>query len=191
MPERDIASLLRGLADADESVREESATAIFRGGYDLIAPVIRKWLADSELASQFVLRATAPGITVGLAVAPAHFDQIRAANGSPRLADTPPDQDAREFELEFDRGVRLDILCSRDPAGTGAIARYQKKFGEGIQQIEIDVHSVDRAIDLLRSRFQVQPVYPETRDGANGTRINFFLITIPAGGKVLIELVQH
>ena len=84
---------------------------------------------------------------------------------------------------------RLDILTTRDRAATGAIARHLKKFGESIQQVELLVKDVGRATELLRSRFCIAPVYPQTRPGANGTRINFFLV--PAGNrKVLIELVE-
>lgn len=189
--DEDIASLIRALADVDETRREDSAAAIFRGGSELVAPVLREWLADPGLAGQILAREAVPQIVVGLAVEPSHFDLIRAANGSPRQADVPPDQDAREFELDFGRGVRLDILTSRDPGGSGAIARYLQKFGEGIQQIEVEVRGVDRATELLRSRFGVQPIYAATRAGANGTRVNFFLVPVPSGGKILIELVQE
>jgi len=37
-----------------------------------------------------------PKTTVGIAVQPELFRQIRAANGSPRLAEVPPDQDAED-----------------------------------------------------------------------------------------------
>ena len=51
------------------------------------------------------------------------------------------------------------------------------------------MNDVDRATEILRSRFAVQPIYPSTRPGANGTRVNFFLVCA-CGGKVLIELVE-
>ena len=73
--------------------------------------------------------------------------------------------------------VRLDILTTKAPGGNGAIARFLEKFGEGIQQVEIDVTDVDRATEILRTRFKVEPIYPATRPGANGTRVNFFLVT--------------
>ena len=38
--------------------------------------------------------------------------------------------------------------------------------------------------------FRLTPLYPKTRAGANGTRINFFLVPAPSGKKVLIELVE-
>lgn len=191
MREEDIASLIRALADADETRREDSATAIFRAGSELVAPVLGEWLANPESARQILVRKAVAQIVVGLAVQPSRFDLIRTANGSPRLADVPPDQDAREFELDFGCGTRLDILTSRDPQGSGAIARYLQKFGEGIQQIEIEVRDVDRATETFRSRFGLQPVYAATRAGANATRVNFFLVPVPGARKILIELVQE
>jgi tellurite resistance protein TerC len=134
-------------------------------------------------------------LTVGIAVLPETFDKIRAANGSPRLADAPPDQDVLEFELEFAGDLpqhpRLDILTTKAPGGGGAIARFLEKFGEGIQQVEIDVTDVDRATEILRARFQIEPIYPATRSGANGTRVNFFLVSLSNARKVLVELVEQ
>jgi tellurite resistance protein TerC len=134
-------------------------------------------------------------LTVGIAVLPETFNEIREANGSPLLAEVPSDQDALEFELEFEgdflQPPRLDILTTNAPGGDGAIARFLNKFGEGIQQVEIDVSDVDRATEILRVRFHVEPIYPATRPGANGTRVNFFLVTTWNGTKVLVELVEH
>jgi hypothetical protein len=129
-------------------------------------------------------------MTVGFAVFPETFSKIRAANGNPRLADVPPDQDAIEFELHFAGGAQIDILTTKAPGGPGAIARFLEKFGEGIQQVEFDVESVDDATEILRSRFNLAPLYPATRSGADGTRVNFFLVSRPDGRKVLIELVE-
>jgi hypothetical protein len=128
--------------------------------------------------------------SVGIAVQPENFQKIRTVNGSPRLAKVPPDQDAMEFELQPDEHEEFDILTTRDPGGPGAIARFLKKFGEGIQQIEINVTSVNRATEILRTRFGVTPVYPEMHAGANGTRVNFFLVPAAPGRRVLIELVE-
>ena len=89
--------------------------------------------------------------SIGIAVQPENFERIRAANGSPRLAEVPPDQDAMEFELRSGEHEEFDILTTRDPGGPGAIARYLQKFGEGIQQIEVNVASVNRATQVLRN----------------------------------------
>jgi len=84
----------------------------------------------------------------------------------------------------------MDILTTRDAAGSGAIAKYLQKFGEGIQQIEYRCANVDRATQLLRDNFGIAPVFPATRTGADGTRINFFLVSAPSANKVLIELYE-
>jgi methylmalonyl-CoA/ethylmalonyl-CoA epimerase len=102
----------------------------------------------------------------------------------------PPDQDAKEFELRFGERLDFDILTTGNPSGDGAIARFLRKSGEGIQQIEIEVSSVDRAGEILISRAGLTAVYPATRPGANGTLVNFFLVAAPSNRKLLIELVQ-
>ena len=59
-----------------------------------------------------------------------------------------------------------------------------------MQQVEFLCANVDRATEILKEKFNVVPVYPATRPGADGTRVNFFLVASPDGGKVLIELYQ-
>lgn len=188
MADPNLPGLIAALADPHPSPREQAARKTFELGAALVTPLLREWMADPELASCFET-AAGPQTTVGVAVEPERFDAIRAANGMPRLADVPPDQDAKEFELDFPGAVRLDILTSRDPSRSGAIARYLRKSGEGIQQVEVNVSDIDRATEILRTRFNFAPIYPATRAGANGTRVNFFLVSIK-GGKLLVELVQ-
>jgi hypothetical protein len=149
------------------------------------------WLGYPPLANLLVQGPSGRLETaVGIAVEQDTFERLRAANGSPRLADVPPDQDAKEFELEFPGGVRLGILTTHLPGGEGAIARYLLKFGEGIQQVEISVTDVDRAMEIVHTRFGLKPVYPVTRAGADSRRVNFLLAPKPGGGKILIELVE-
>jgi methylmalonyl-CoA/ethylmalonyl-CoA epimerase len=187
----DTPGFLSALSDPDKLAREAAAARIFALGCRLARPVVDRWLADEEVARCFVLGGSGePQETVGLAVEPGSFERIRSAFGSPPLADVPPDQDAREFEIECPAGVRLDILTTREPGGSGAIARFLQKFGEGIQQVEILVKNVDGASQILRERFGIEFVFPATRAGANATRVNFFLVSLPAGGKVLMELVE-
>ena len=57
--------------------------------------------------------------------------------------------------------------------------------------MELDVTDVDRATQILRARFKIEPIYPATRPGANGTRVNFFLVTARNNQKVLVELVEQ
>jgi len=188
----DLASLIRDLAGADPARRAGAAAEIFRRGRGLAHSATRKWLDDAELAACLTRgRDGLAEFTVGVAVEPETFERIRGASGLPRLADVPPDQDAKEFELDFPNGTRLDVLTTRQPGGSGAIARYLQKFGGGIQQVEIAATDVDRATEILRARFGIEPVYPATRAGADGTRVNFFLVPPPNGKKILIELVER
>jgi hypothetical protein len=204
----DIPEYIAQLSDADAQVRLRAAGDIFDWGTRLCDPIFEKWMADAELArllvrveSEAAGAVAASGLplrtavrscaaTVGIAVQPEQFAKTREANGAPELARVPPDQDAMEFELEFPGHVRIDVLTTHTPGGDGAIARYLKKFGEGIQQVEFDVHDVDAASAILRRSFELEPIYLATRAGANGTRVNFFLVAGGDGRKILIELVE-
>jgi hypothetical protein len=177
-----------GMTSHESEVRMVSATEIHRQGRALADHAVFPWWVDRELSE--LLDGTNPHVTVGLAVTPQRFAEIREACGSPRLAEVPPDQDAKEFELHLPGGLSMDVLTTRDPAGSGVIARFLQRFGEGIQQIEYRCKDVDRATQILRDTFAAQPVYPATRPGADGTRVNFFLLSAPGSSKVLIELYE-
>jgi hypothetical protein len=190
MPENPaaLAALIAQLAGADTREREAAARELFRRGCAAAEPSLRSWFADLEFRA--LARKGGMLLTVGVAVEPARFAEIHRRFAEPRLADVPPDQDAREFALDFAHGVRLDVLTTRDAAASGAIARFLARFGEGIQQVECEVTDVTRATQILRARFALEPVYPETRPGADGTRVNFFLAPAAEGRKILIELVE-
>jgi tellurite resistance protein TerC len=195
---------IQRLADPDPETRAEIAQRLFRFGATRTLSWFHDWCKEEDfrglvVQEQFVRpdgqNVSIPRLTIGIAVLPETFGKIRTANGSPPLADAPSDQDVVEFEVEF-AGLfippsRLDILTTKAPGGDGAIARFLEKFGEGIQQVEIDVTDVDRATEILRTKFQVEPIYPASRPGANGTRVNFFLVTTWNGAKVLAELVEQ
>lgn len=183
-----IGPYISKLAGADAKERENAVLALFRLGCASAEPVLKRWFADPEF------RALVPGggvlLTVGLAVQPATFEAIRARFGQPKLAEVPADQDVLEFELSFAHGVRLDVITPRTTTGEGAIAKFLTRFGEGIQQVECDVRDVSRATEMLQQRFQLQPIYPEIRAGANQTRVNFFLVPVTDDRKLLVELVE-
>jgi hypothetical protein len=184
-----LASAIASLASPDTPTREAAARQIYREGRASADRAAQLWWTNAGLSS--LLMGPNPAVTVGVAVTPDTFRVIHGANGSPRLAEVPPDQDAEEFELHFPDQVALDVLTTKEPGGPGAIARYLAKFGEGIQQVEFLCHNVDRAAGILREAFQLTPTYPVTRRGADGTRVNFFLVGVPGGGKVLIELYER
>lgn len=190
-----IAALIAQLCDSELRLRQSAAREIFSRGFAPVVVVAGEWLRDQEIANCFVFddlgtMAKFPRTTVGIAVEPLIFDRIRAANGSPPLADVPPDLDAKEFKLHAGVEARLDVLTSRDMQSAGAIARFLRKHGAGIQQVELDVRDVHRVTRLLQERFGLVPVYAEARSGAEGTRVNFFLVPKREGGKLLIELVE-
>jgi hypothetical protein len=185
---RFIAELISSLCLTQQADRDSAAKSLFELGAARVHDFLDSLSRDAEFQQ---LLGSQPVITVGIAVTPETFERIRAANGSPSLAGVPPDQDAVEIELQFPAYIQLDILTTRSPSGGGAIARFLAKFGEGIQQVEIDVTDIDRATEMLRTRFQLGPVYAKTRAGANGTRVNFFLAPDSTSKKVLVELVEH
>jgi hypothetical protein len=196
--------LIDQLSYKDAEKRVQAARILSYHAAMQIAWVLNIWrkdaILDGLIVQEWIVRprqetVVHPRLTTGIAVLPVTFEKIRAANGSPPLAGAPADQDALEFELEFPGEVvpqvRLDILTTKAPGAGGAIDRFLLKFGEAIQQVEVDVTDVDRATEILRTRFQVEPVYPATRAGADGTRINFFLIPTWDSKKALVELVEH
>jgi hypothetical protein len=178
---------IAGLSSPQEGERAAAARQIYAVGRSLADSAIQRWRQNDECAR---LLGRNPEMTVGLAVKPETFAQIRRANGWPRLAEVPPEQDASEFTLRFEADTTLDLLTSRDPEGSGAIAKFLSKLGEGIQQVEFRCSDVSRATAILRDQFAVAPVYPEARPGADGTRVNFFLASTADGKKVLIELYE-
>ena len=184
-----LTAAIAGLTSAEPSARQAGAEEVYRLGRATAGIAVSAWWGDEELS--VLLLAPAPVITVGLAVSRETFNRIRIANGTPKLADVPPDQDAEEFELHFSKEISVDVLTTREPGGAGAIARYLSKFGEGVQQVEFRCTNVDRATEILKEKFKIAPVYPATRPGSDCTRVNFFLVPSPDGGKVLIELYQE
>ena len=192
MADGEIASFIRSLSSAIPGERERAARALFEAGSTLGRDAISRWLEFPPLATLLTREASgALEFSVGIAVQTDTFDRLQAANGFPHLAEVPPEQDAKEFELEFPGGVRLDILTTQMAGSGGVIDRFLQKFGEQIQQVEIVVTDVDRATQALRDKFSIAPIYPATRPGADGTRVNFFLVPRGDGGKVLIEFVEE
>lgn len=178
---------IAALSSREHDERRAAAQRIYDLGCSLADSVIQRWRENEEFAR---LLGKDPEITVGLAVRPETFVQIHEASDSPQLSEVPPEQDASEFTLRFEEGITLDVLTSRDPEGSGAIANFLSKLGEGIQQVEFRCSNVNRAAAILRDQFAMAPVYPEARPGADGTRVNFFLASSADGKKVLIELYE-
>lgn len=180
-----VAELVPCLTSSEDKTRSNAAKELYRRGLELAEEAISAWRQDSEIGAL-----VSKDATVGIVVTPERFAAVRSALGNPPLAEVPPEQDAQEFEWNAGDGVQLDILTTREPDGAGAIARFLAKFGEGIQQIEFLTPDIERATEMIRSRLGVAAIYPATRAGADGTRVNFFLASTAGGKKVLIELVE-
>lgn len=205
----EISKIISELSSSDSVALQRAILTLFAVGGELGSGIIESWAGDAEFSSLLPREAGLsvisdevpqqaekgrPRATVGVAVLPEHFERIRKANGSPPLASVPPDQDALEFELylaaDYGAAARIDILTTNQPGGEGAIAKFLTKFGEGIQQVEYEVIDVDRATQVLAEKFGQKAIYPATRPGADGTRVNFFLVPTKFGKKMLIELVE-
>jgi len=81
------------------------------------------------------------------------------------------------------------VLTTREPQGQGAIAGYlsnwRRHSAGGISLLGPGLRTA-----LLQQEFDIAPIYPQPRQGADGTRINFFLVAAPTGGKILIEIYE-
>ncbi|MBI1745904.1 MAG: hypothetical protein HYR55_04860 [Acidobacteria bacterium] len=185
----EIALLVSRLSDAQAAVRASAAEQLYARGTELVAAVLNVWNQDPELK-----RLVAGPVTVGIAVEPERFVAIRAAWGNPPPADVPQEQQTIEFEIHSGE-ARLDILApERDSAGSGPIDKFLARHGEEIQQVELACSDVFRATQIL---FQLaegasapKPIYAEPRRGANGATVNFILMPLKGGAKLLVELVQ-
>src|SRR6266404_2123436 len=140
------------LCSDSASERAAAAAKIFFAARDRANDATREWWKNDELRQ---LLGSEPQVTVGVAVQPETFAKIRRENGMPPLAKVPAEQDAVEFELHFAGGVELDLLTSREPGGSGAVAKFLAKQGEGLQQVEYRCGDVDRATEILREQFGV------------------------------------
>ena len=103
-----LAAVIAGLSSSEPSARQAAAEEVYRLGHAIAGIAVSAWWANEELSA--LLHGPKPTITVGLAVQRETFNRIRIANGTPRLAEVPPDQDAEEFELQFPPETFLDIL---------------------------------------------------------------------------------
>jgi len=178
----DVRAWVEDLAGPDPGQSLAARVQLYRAGCALVEDIFATWRKNPEFA---VLVTGEP--IVGVAAPPDVFARIRQAMGMPLLARVPDEQSTAEFEIHG-RGPQLDILTPVD--NEGPIQKFLDRFGPGIQQVELPVINVAEAMKILSQQFGLAPVYPEAREGANGTRANFYLVDKPGGGKVLIELFE-
>lgn len=82
--------------------------------------------------------------------------------------------------------ARVELLEATSP--DSPIAKFIEKRGEGLQQLALEVDSVQEVLDRLKAS-GVPLLDDAPRPGAGGTRIAF--LHPKATGGVLIELVEH
>src|ERR1700676_5003279 len=101
----DVLRWIRDLANVNPLTRGEGPHGLYLAGLNQCLPVLDQWKTDPEFSGLTKptpveksdhAEAEKPRIIVGVAVNADSFEIIRAANNSPRLADVPPDQDAKE-----------------------------------------------------------------------------------------------
>jgi len=179
---KETAAWVDDLAGPDPGRRVAARLRLYREGCALVEEPLAAWRKDAEFN---VLVAGEP--IVGVAVLPDAFERIRQETRMPPLAKVPEEMNTAEFELPGP-GPKMDILTPVD--NEGPIQKFLDRFGPGIQQVELPVSNVEEAVRILRERFGLVPVYPQAREGAEETRVNFLLVDKPGGGKVLIELFE-
>ncbi|MBI4064275.1 MAG: hypothetical protein HY401_08265 [Elusimicrobia bacterium] len=172
---QEVAPWIKALKNPSPAVRELAVLKLHEAGLDFA----------SEAAARLGGAPFLPPPTVGLAVTPETFEAIWRAGGMPELAQVPEEHKAKEFSLHAER-AHLDILTAD---GDGVIQKFVDRFGEGIQQMEFYVSDVAAATEILKAK-GISLIYPETRPGANKTKVNFFLIELSEIKKVLLELVE-
>ncbi len=82
--------------------------------------------------------------------------------------------------------VNLELVQSTDPEG--AVAKFIKKRGEGVQHIAFKVQNIESAIHDLREK-GVELIDAIPRKGAQGSKI-VFLHPMSTNG-VLVELIER
>lgn len=186
---QEVAPMVARLAYPKTSVREWAAEGLYVKGSAMVAQVQALWSRDERWRTLIM----GPP-TVGIAVEPDRFQAIRAAWDHPPLSNVPPEQDTEEFEI-VRHGVYLDILApKRSGPEPGPIDKFLARQGEGIQQVELLTSDVELVTRILTARAQQtggpKPIYTAPRAGANGTRVNFILMPLADGGKLLVEFVE-
>lgn len=119
--------------------------------------------------------------TCGICVEKETFEKILSVWGGP-LVHVIEKENAREFELHLPGGIHVDVLTPIDRGKDSALVKYLNRSGEGIQQVEIFSNDIEEVTKLLKLK--------PTRDGATGQPVNFQLVELPNGEKVLVEYVQ-
>ena len=94
-------------------------------------------------------------------------------------------QGIEEAMLDLADGTRIQLLAPLNSDST--IAKFLERSGEGMQQLAFRVTDIDEAMAKVLSA-GMRLIYPESRVGTAGSRINF--VHPKDVGGVLVELVE-
>jgi len=94
-------------------------------------------------------------------------------------------QGIEEAMLDLADGTRLQLLAPLNSDST--IAKFLARSGEGMQQLAFRVTDIDDAMAKVLSA-GMRLIYPESRIGTAGSKINF--VHPKDVGGVLVELVE-
>lgn len=94
-------------------------------------------------------------------------------------------QGIEEAMLDLADGTRLQLLAPLNSDST--IAKFLERSGEGMQQLAFRVTDIDDAMAKVLSA-GMRLIYPESRIGTAGSKINF--VHPKDVGGVLVELVE-
>jgi methylmalonyl-CoA/ethylmalonyl-CoA epimerase len=94
-------------------------------------------------------------------------------------------QGIEEAMLDLADGTRLQLLAPLNSDST--IAKFLERSGEGMQQLALRVTDIDDAMAKVLSA-GMRLIYPESRIGTAGSKINF--VHPKDVGGVLVELVE-
>lgn len=96
------------------------------------------------------------------------------------------EQGVEEALIQFPNKSQIQLLASLD--NQSAIGKFLARHGQGVQQVALRVTNLAAATSALAEK-NIPMVYPEAKQGTNGSSINF--IHPKYAGGVLIELVEY
>jgi methylmalonyl-CoA/ethylmalonyl-CoA epimerase len=99
--------------------------------------------------------------------------------------ETNIEQGIEEAMLGVADGSRIQLIAPLNSEST--IAKFLAKNGEGIQQLAFRVSNIDLAMAAVTAA-GMRLIYPDSRIGTAGSRINF--VHPKDAGGVLVELVE-
>ncbi|MFC1521414.1 hypothetical protein ACFL6Y_03295 [Elusimicrobiota bacterium] len=185
-----LSSWLNDLGAQDANLRENALVAIYDHALNQARDTISSLQADPAMSGLLT-----GSMIAAVAVSPGRFLELKTAWDVRECAKMPAALKGKISEFTIYAPKKpLDILTT-EFKGTGepdAISKFLSNRGEGIQHIELYVTDVEKASQCISliSALNASQIHPAPIDGADNTKINFFLCRPKNSNKILIELVQ-